>query len=154
MKLNPISNFIFLGCLIVFGCSGNPDIDTKADIESIQKLSDQWTTAIIAQDVYKILDCYVEDAVQMQAKSPIINGKKAIKAWYQTWINDTTMTYSAITRVIDIAKSRDIGYERGVYCLSFKTQAGKLDKFGKYLTIWKKIEGRWKAVADIGNDDQ
>jgi len=154
MKLNPILIFIFLGCLIIYGCSGNPDIGTRADIDAIQKLSDQWTTAIIARDVDKILDCYAEDAVQMQAKSPIISGKKEIKAWYETWINDTTMTYSATMKIIDMSKSRDIGYERGVYCMSFKTQSGKLDKFGKYLTVWKKIEGRWKAVADIGNDDQ
>ena len=85
MKKNPFSTCIFLGCLIVFGCSGNPDIGTRADIDAIQKLSDQWTSAIIARDVDKILaDCYAEDAVQMQAKSSIISGKKAIKAWYET----------------------------------------------------------------------
>lgn len=154
MKSHHLSIAILLGLLMLSGLSCNHPVDKSADMEAIQKLSDEWTRAIISRDVDRILTGYAVHAVQMQGKIPILSGHQAIRSWYESWINDTTMTYTAQTKAIDIADSKDLAYERGVYCFSFKTPAGHTDQIGKYLTVWKKIDGQWKVVADIGNDDQ
>jgi uncharacterized protein (TIGR02246 family) len=141
-----------LTCLLV-GCTRSPVAGTSADADAIRSLSNQWTDAIIAKDVDKILSLYAPDAVQLRANIPIMSGQEAIRAWYKSWLSDTTLTYTASTIAVDVAESRDFAYERGTYHISQNTPKGRVDEPGKYLTIWKKIDGEWKAVIDMSNPD-
>jgi hypothetical protein len=49
----------------------------------------------------------------------------------------------------DVAASGDIGYTAGTYQL---TMNGASDR-GKYVEVWKKENGTWKATRDIFNSD-
>jgi ketosteroid isomerase-like protein len=39
----------------------------------------------------------------------------------------------------------------GTYDLSFDGKSGRVQDKGKYVVVWRKIGGEWKAVADIFN---
>ncbi len=54
----------------------------------------------------------------------------------------------------EVAKKGDLGYTWGLYTVSRVDAAGKHLLFeGKYLTVWKKIHGEWKALVDMGNQN-
>ena len=154
MSLDRMPPLVFLACLLLIGCSRAPVVGTNADVDSIRALSRQWTDAIIARDIDKILNGYALDAVQLQANVPIMSGRVAIRLWYRSWLSDTTLTYTASTIAINVAESGDLAYERGTYSFSQNTLKGRINEAGKYLTIWKKIDGRWKAAVDMSNPDQ
>ncbi len=49
----------------------------------------------------------------------------------------------------ETAASGDFGYTYGAWEMHNKD--GKLMVQGKYVTVWKKVNGKWKAVFDMGN---
>jgi ketosteroid isomerase-like protein len=48
-----------------------------------------------------------------------------------------------------MARSGDLAYETGVNCMVFRTPNGDVLAMGKYLIVWKKIDGQW-YVATLG----
>ena len=139
--------------ILIGGCNRSTQIDTQAEASKIQDLSHQWTAAINSKDIDKILNLYSPDAVQMQGGFQAIVGHDAIRNWYLTWINDSSLSYTASTISIEVASSSDLAYERGTYAFNQHTPTGLKQEIGKYLTIWKKIGGEWKAIIDTGTPD-
>jgi len=144
---------IALTTLLLCGCKRDLPVDTQVEAEKIQELSHQWTTAINAGDIDRIINLYSTDAVQMQGGSQAIIGHDAIRKWYESWVTDPELSYSATTVKIDIASSLDLAYERGTYSFNQTTPKGPIKEIGKYLTIWKKLGGEWKAIIDTGTPD-
>lgn len=139
--------------ILIGGCNRSTQIDPQAEASKIQDLSHQWTAAIISKDIDKILNLYSPDAVQMQSGFQAIVGYDAIRHWYLTWLNDSSLSYTASTISIEVASSCDLAYERGTYSFNQHTLNGLKQEIGKYLTIWKKIGAEWKAVIDTGTPD-
>ena len=50
-----------------------------------------------------------------------------------------------------ISDDETLGVTTGVYKRSFKVEGEVREQSGKYTTTWKKIDGEWKIVLDIGN---
>jgi uncharacterized protein (TIGR02246 family) len=140
--------------LVFSGCArDSADVNAQAEKARIQELSNQWTAAMNAADVDKIITLYAPDAVQLQGGLRAIAGRDSIRAWYEAWIHDPALGYTASTISIDIASSLDLAYERGTYSFSQTTPHGPVKEVGKYVTIWKKVGGEWKAVVDTGTPD-
>jgi len=56
---------------------------------------------------------------------------------------------------IEVARSGDLAYEIGTYELTGNDAKGRPQTAkGKYVVVWKKQAGSWKAAADIFNADQ
>jgi ketosteroid isomerase-like protein len=55
---------------------------------------------------------------------------------------------------IEVASSGDLAYEMGTYSLAYQGDDEQLHDNGKYVVVWKKADGNWKAAADIFNTDQ
>ena len=50
---------------------------------------------------------------------------------------------------INVSSSQDMAYEIGTNALGFRGDKGLVQKKGKYVVVWKKVGGTWKAAADI-----
>jgi ketosteroid isomerase-like protein len=60
------------------------------------------------------------------------------------------MGAKAALKIVETEKHGDTAIEIGLYELSSGGQT--LDK-GKYVAIWKKVEGEWKMHRDIWNSN-
>lgn len=80
-------------------------------------------------------------------------GHEAIREWFGAWLPDPNVTNSFKPEVIEVVASGELAYERGTYEFAIGTEAGRIEDIGRYLVIWKKIEGEWKAAVDISNSD-
>jgi ketosteroid isomerase-like protein len=49
------------------------------------------------------------------------------------------------------ASGGDFGFTWGRYTYTAKSGSGETAGYGKYVSIWRKENGAWKFVADIGN---
>ncbi len=143
---------IFALSAVVTGCSQTKVVDVEAENAAIRELGRQWRDAVTANDFDAILGFYAETAMEMPANTPIADGHQAIRAWYESWLT-AEVTNIWTTEVIEVTASGDLAYERGTYNFSMNTPDGPIEDVGKYVLIWKKIDGKWKAVADISNSD-
>ncbi|MBV9670607.1 MAG: DUF4440 domain-containing protein [Acidobacteriales bacterium] len=61
---------------------------------------------------------------------------------------DTTLSFAPT--LIQVAKSGDMAYDVG----TVEMKKGGQVASGKYVVVWRKQAGKWKAVADIFNTDK
>jgi ketosteroid isomerase-like protein len=92
----------------------------------------------------------------MKPNTPISIGLQAIRKERESSFTDTTMlykTYSSKIDTIEVSASGDLAYVRGTDRITTKTPNGLVDDMGKWVDIWKKINGEWKVVVNIWNSD-
>ncbi|MCP4573708.1 MAG: SgcJ/EcaC family oxidoreductase [bacterium] len=139
--------------LLLAACSSEPPVDTVAEAQVIREVSREWSAAFAVKDLDAIMSYYAPDALQMPANSPSIQGKEAIRAWYELWLPNPDVTSTFAPDVIEVAVSGDLAYDRGTYHFKLDTPDGTVEDRGTYLIVWKKIDGEWKTLADMSNSD-
>jgi len=147
-------NLFFLTFIILSGCTNGPETDFQAEKDAILHLEDQWTVGFISKDADKILDLYAADAVSMSSEKPTLTGIQAIKGSIESMLSDTTLifnTYKYSIDVVEISASGDLAYVRGNDEITMKTKDGTVQDRGRYIDIWKKIDGKWKIITMISN---
>lgn len=96
------------------------------------------------------------DAVMMIEKVPAIVGKDEIRKVQESWFSDTTIlhnTYSFKVETVEVSASGDLAYSRGSEVVHQKTSNGIVENESKWVDIWRKVNGEWKAIVMIGNSN-
>lgn len=146
--------YVFISIL---GCSTAPKIDTAAEADLIRDLENQWTEAIKATNVDKIISFYAPEAVSISEDFPIATGIQDIRIKIESQFADTTVlfdTYTGTIDAIEVSASGDLAYARGHDQISLKTSKGIVIELGKWVDIYKKLDGEWKVAVSIGNSDK
>ncbi len=112
-----------------------------------------WLDAVRRKDVGAIEQCYVPDGRFLVPNAPIAEGRKAVGEMWRALLGMPNVTLNFGPTFIEAAASGDLAYEVGTYSLSFDQGAKRVEDRGKYVVVWKKHEGSWKAAADILNSD-
>lgn len=147
---------VVLGMVIGFGlagCARPPAVDVKAEAEKIRERSRQWLAADSARDVEGAVAMYAEDAVEFASNTPAVFGKEAIRAWYQSWLPDTTASLTFATTGVEVSASGDLAYEQGTYRFVTNGPKGRSEDVGKYATVWKRVGDAWLVALDMANSD-
>lgn len=123
-----------------------------ADEATIRAGTGLWTDAYNAGEVDKIVALYTDDAVVMPTNVPPLVGHAAIKDFLT---KDTAGAKSAgLTAkdgTSDVGISGDLAWHAGTS--SVVDASGKTVETGKYIEVWRRIDGKWLIVRDIWNDD-
>ena len=118
----------------------------RADKATLEGKTAQWMEAFNAHDADSLTALYAEDAVVAPPNAPAIFGRDAIRA-------DNRETFDAGEVAVELEDFEiiiqgDLGYKAGRY----RMRAGDtLVDRGKYLEIWRKIDGEWMLHRDIWN---
>jgi ketosteroid isomerase-like protein len=137
-------------------CNRTPVIDIRAEADAIDKIEDQWTASIKAKDNDKNLSFFAPNAVMMNSNIPACVGIQAIRKSQELWFSDTAIfhdTFESGIDTIEVSASGDLAYVRGNYRLLTGSRGNPVEDVGKWVTIYRKINGKWKAIVDIGNSD-
>jgi ketosteroid isomerase-like protein len=92
------------------------------------------------------MDAFADDAVVIAA-GQTVEGKKAIREFFTPLFanKDYTLTWSP-TRV-ETSTEGTLGYTYGNY----EQRLGANVRHGMYLTVWRKVDGKWKVALDMGS---
>lgn len=135
---------------LISACATTPRADRAAEEARIRELDRQALRAAQAKDAATFANLYSADATHFPANLPAARGREAIR---RAWAEGLAMPGLAIqwdpTR-IEVAESGDLAYVMGTYRVGGDMPGGRLDDRGNYIVVWKKIDGQWRAVADIG----
>lgn len=149
------SRFLIAGSAIgvVAACTAMPRVDLQAESSAIRELDRGWLAAFTAKDLDAAMSYFAPTAILMPGDSPVIVGEAAIREWFERWLPNPAVSTSFVPEVVEVAASGDLAYDRGVFHSMVETPEGILEVTGKYLIIWRKIGGEWKAMIDISNSD-
>ena len=144
--------------LLLAGCgaASNPEVDLAAEEAALRRADEQFAAAVSAamssKDMATVMSHYAADAVVMMPNEAPAQGTEEIRDLYDRMLPvATSLTWSASQ--VMVARAADMGITRGSFQMAIQTPAGPVEDRGKYLTVWKKVDGEWKVAFDIGNTD-
>lgn len=121
----------------------------KDDIQTILKNTEDFSKYVMASDYDKIATSYTEDAKIFPNSTLILEGEDIIKYW--TLPEGISTSYHKITQT-EITIIEDTAYDYGYYEGKTKHKDGGESSWkGKYVIVWKKVDGDWKMYLDIWN---
>jgi len=111
--------------------------------------------SVRALDFDAIADAFTPTGRVLLAGRPIAAGRAEVRqAWADFLGSMPELEVDYGPSEIEIAQGGDMAMEVGWYALSLSTPAGRVADRGKYIVVWKKIDGVWKIESDILNSDQ
>lgn len=120
--------------LLAAGCAQGPVPDPFP-----QEVADTWVERYTANDAAGIAALYTEDAQLLPPDQEIIDGRAAIQEFF-------ARTNPPGSAAIEIATVETLvlgehAHRQGSF--RFKGPGGGLAAAGKFLELWKKVDGKW-----------
>lgn len=122
--------------------------DILGETEAVRARSDGLLGAEGALDAEGSVAFYAEDAIVQPDGAPQIRGRDAIAGSYRQFFEDSQLKEFFVKGShITVSQSGDLAYEYGVNRTVLAGPEGDLVDVGKYLLVWKKIDGEWLVVV-------
>lgn len=145
--MKPAITVLLLLCSVFAIAQSNSNADEKA----IREIDKQWAAAAMQKNVEKVTAPYAEDASMFPPGAPIATGMQQIRATWQHFLSDPNIvSVNFGPNTIVVSKGGDMAYDSG--WTEIKMKSG--NERGKYVVVWRKVGGKWKAEADIFNADR
>lgn len=127
---------------------------TSAEAARIRAIDSTWSAALQARDLEAVMSNYAEGAAFLAPGQPLLEGRDAIRAWFEKQL--AVPGYSATfapTRIV-VASSGDMAWEIGAYRVTYRGGDGSLvSRVGKHLVTWGREGGRWRVTAESISGD-
>jgi ketosteroid isomerase-like protein len=148
---------VLVGCVcLLAGCSPSAAPDTHdADVQAIKDTEAACVKDVATKDIEKWLACYSDDGAVLLPNAPAISGKDNLRAALKPMVADPNFALTFSSTKVDVAKSGDLAYSQGTYSMTATDPRTKqpTTEHGKYITVFKKEGGSWKAVEDMISSD-
>jgi len=135
------------------GVNSAAAVDTGADEQAIRGHVDRWQKLVKAKDAAGIAALYAEDGAVMPPNAPIGKGRATIQQTWASMMRTPGFELTITPEQILVSSSGDMALDRGTYSLTVAPEGTTQTDTGKYVVVWRKIGGEWKAAADIFNSD-
>jgi ketosteroid isomerase-like protein len=145
---------LLMGCsaaLLVIAAGCGQTVNYDAEVRALKDNEIQWNKDFVAKDVDKLMAHYADDAVLMAPGMPAVSGREAIRATLKEMVGDNALSLKFESSHVDVDKSGEMGFTQGSYTMTVTDPATKkpINDKGSYVTVYKKINGSWKAESDI-----
>lgn len=144
--------YLFTFILFGFFLTGTAQkfVGKDQDISQLLKNIELFSQAIMDSNYQGIGASYTQDAKIFPNNRKIIEGREEIiKYWTPT--NGSKIVFHKISPE-EIKIIGDEAYDYGYYKGITKNAKGSLSSWqGKYVIVWKKIQGKWLIYLDIWN---
>jgi ketosteroid isomerase-like protein len=144
------SAVLFLAALgfTVAACSA-PNV--AADEQAIRDADARWLKAVQSRDTAGEGAVFADDGVAYRDGAQI-TGPAAFQAHAaQQYTDNPKLNPSWTTDDIVVAASGDLAIQRGAYHNTGLGANGDREISGRFVTVWKKVNGEWKVAHDIGD---
>ena len=135
-----------ISALLTVGCGGMVNVEQEKT--ALLERDAAWAAAVKDPDAFMAF--LAPNATIYHAGAPAVTGAGPIRAAFDEMMSTPGMTFTWKASRADVSPSGDMGYTVGAYEVG---APGMPPEKGKFVTIWKKIDGQWKVMEDIGNSD-
>jgi ketosteroid isomerase-like protein len=137
-----VTTFMLMACAALYGCAQEEGQLPQTVITAVARDFNQG-------DALRTAAHYADDAQILPPHSPVIAGRPAIAAFFQANI-DKYISFGNDAQWTVVRG--DIAIEQGVYNVR-NVRVGQDVEAGKYIRIWKKINGTWRLYRDMFSPD-
>ena len=117
--------------------------DFRSQIEAGNR---EFMAAFAKRDAAAVAALYTDGGQLLPPNSEVVRGHEAIREFWQGAM--TRGLTGATLETVDVDASGETAVEVGRYRLT----AGDAEAdHGKYIVVWKNVDGRWKLHRDIWN---
>ena len=108
-----------------------------------------------AKDIPSVVKVYSPDVVTVY-DGTVQRGVAEVQAGAEKGLKDNPDSVIAwSTTAVRVAASGDLAYETGNITLDPDGDAGKKPATtGVFVTVWEKVDGTWRVVADAGTENE
>jgi ketosteroid isomerase-like protein len=142
-----------LSFLLVIAFGAAYASDSATEVAALHAVDQAWVTAYNGGDVDTVTAQYAGHARLQPPGSPSASGKAAIRTFFAKDIPGSAK--AGLTLVLDPNSdggvSGNLGWASGTYRV--KDSAGNVVDTGKYLSVSKKVGGKWLYWRDTWNSD-
>ena len=128
--------------------------DTSAeDLQAVKAASEQFTNAYNQGDAAALAALFTEEAKRLPPNNPMMVGRESIQAIYEASFNGGVSDLQLT--VIDFNVGGNMAHEVGKYTVTIRSEEGEaISESGKYVRIWKRVNGSWKVDVLIFNSSE
>ena len=128
-------------------------VNQKEEAE-LRALDLAWSDTANQKDFDGTVSYMADDGETLAPNEPAARGKASIKASWAKLLGLPGLNVHWEPLRVQVAENGEMGYTRGFYTLSFTDANGQtVTDRGKYLEVWKKVDGKWKCSSDTYNSD-
>ena len=124
---------------------------------ALNALADSFAQAFNAKNAAKVASYYAEDATLMPPDQPMVTGRRNIEAYYARGFQQDVADFRLfpLESAIAGAQAFEAGRSRLTVRRADRSRFGPdpIAENGKYVVIYKRVNGEWKIAFDIFNDD-
>ena len=129
-----------------------PKVDLAAEVMAIRDIDAQWLKAAQARDAAGEAKFLASDSVVYREHVPPLIGPAAYQAFMEKMLAANPKAKPDwSTEAIRVAAAGDIAIQTGEYHLVGLGATGSQEDTGRFVTVWKKVDGEWKVLHDIGS---
>ena len=121
--------------------------------QAIRKTNERWLALIRDHDAAAVSMLYTSDGAMMAPGAPIAKSQPALEKAWSGLMKTPGFGLTFKADQIVVASGGDMALDRGTYELSLDGPQGPTKDIGKYVVVWRNIDGQWKVAADIFNSD-
>jgi len=122
----------------------------QEDIDQILQNIQDFSKYLIAGDTDKLVNCYTKDGKIFPSNRPILEGHRSLMMYWTP--SEGSKVHTHLISPLEIKVTGDEAYDYGYYEGSSSGKDGEIVSWkGKYVILWKKIDGQWKMYVDIWN---
>jgi len=130
--------------LLAVGCMQAP----QTDLEGLKAMQDDVQSAFDAKDPAAIAAIIAEDGAVMPPNSETVGGRAAIEAY---WTELLASGIGVNLEDTEVYAHGDVGYRVGTYT-NIDPGGATVDE-GKYVEIWRQVDGDWQTSHVIWNSN-
>jgi uncharacterized protein (TIGR02246 family) len=131
--------------------AGAAKVNKSAEEDSIRSLSRRWEKMFADRDSAGIARLFADDGYEMPPNAKAMKGPDEVRKGLGDMLRTTKdFKLNFAPSSVTVADAGDLAVEHGTYKLSFTGPKGKkIEDHGNYVTVYKKVNGEWKVLADI-----
>jgi uncharacterized protein (TIGR02246 family) len=128
-----------------------PPADQSAEAAAIVKADSAWMRHVQSRNVDSVMSWYTPDAVSYGFGGSPASGTDQIRANYTEFVKATITEPKILTNTVKFSDDGNMAYDHGTYTMTVAQPGGKpARENGAYLNVWRKVDGQWKLVAEMG----
>ena len=155
MQVGKITVLVMMSLFAVVACTqhGSSTLDTTADEAALRAADDAVNHACDLGDE-TVAALYAEDAVLLPEGEPVVRGREAIREYFRSSIAANRKAGECGPQILSdraVGVSGDLGWSSGAG--KDIGPGGAITWSGKYLSVSRKVNGKWLYIRDTWNSD-
>ena len=132
-----------------------PVVDIAAEEQAIRNRSGEWMNFANAKDIPSVVSVFSPDVVTAYDGN-VRRGVGEVQAAAEKNLKDNPNSVVAwSTTGVRVAASGDLAVETGNITIDPDGAEGKKPATnGVFVTVWEKVDGKWRVVADAGTENE